>query len=507
MNSPVTVSPIPLDKIDQDVSNHRLISDPASDQQLVDSISANGVQQPIKVSSKAGGRFTLVFGFRRMAAAKRAGLTSIPAIVEHDLDINTIRALQAIENLERRALHPMEEAQFCQDLAETIVRRPDSADDDDGLAEALAQRIGRSRKWVELRLAMARLSPRVKQAFMDGDIHLQHAQLIARLVSHEAQEEVLGYVRAQESSWLKGRERIESKRPPSTIAETRAQVEKMLRDLATVPWKLEARFAGLPDCASCPHNSANRLDLFDGDQPKKPQCLDASCYSQKAKAASRAVVKATNTAIKEADKVTPSVAQRAIVGREVEFVRTPAVVEAARRRQKPSAASAAERRGQSSWELRHKAERAWRKAWREWYDHIGRELEPRMFADEPVVLAMLMLINRSGLIHWISDDSDEQAEGRRRDFAEAIRILARSGSRPADDLEDLCEILKPYLAADEDEDEDEQTPALSKLMGYAYPGESDDAIKIVAEAYGLDAPPPPDLETISAQIPGEGKAA
>ncbi|MFW6340664.1 MAG: ParB/RepB/Spo0J family partition protein, partial [Wenzhouxiangella sp.] len=94
MNSPVTVSPIPLDKIDQDVSNHRLISDPASDQQLVDSISANGVQQPIKVSSKAGGRFTLVFGFRRMAAAKRAGLTSIPAIVEHDLDINTIRALR-----------------------------------------------------------------------------------------------------------------------------------------------------------------------------------------------------------------------------------------------------------------------------------------------------------------------------------------------------------------------------------------------------------------------------
>lgn len=497
--SEMRVSLIPIDLIDEDVSNHRLAVDPDADRQLQQSIAARGVQQPIKIAAKGNGRFTLVFGFRRKAAATAAGLTAIPAIVEQGLDENAIRVLQAVENLERRELHPMEEARFCDDLANSITRQPGKQDSED-ISEAVAQRIGRSKRWVEARLALARLSPRVKQAFSDGDIHLAHAQLIARLASHEAQEEVLGAVQATTPSWLKGREQKESRRPPATISETRAQVERRLRDLDSVPWKLDAAFADRPPCSSCPQNSANRRDLFDDDQPKKPQCLEAACFSAKAKEASRAVVRATNTALKElGPKVTPSTAQSAIVMRDVGFIRPKAVVDAAKRRQSPDKPTRAEKRGEDDYKRQQAARELHEQQMDEWRNGLYQQLADKINIDDPIVLAMSVLIRASGIVEaadhprvrggttavWAADP-----QGTLKDCFELLAKAGDGVEPPTLALRELAKLLRPWLA-DQPEDEHRHLVAIEDHWAEVSDGPS---LRILAEAYGLPVPPTPTLK-------------
>jgi ParB/RepB/Spo0J family partition protein len=507
--SEMRVSQIPIDLIDEDVSNHRLSVDPEADRQLQQSIAERGVQQPIKVANKGAGRFTLVFGFRRKAAATAAGLTAIPAIVEQGLDENAIRVLQAVENLERRELHPMEEARFCDDLARSITRRPGKQDSDD-ISEAVAQRIGRSRRWVEARLAMARLSPRVKQAFSNGDIHLAHAQLIARLASHEAQEEVLGAVQARTPSWLEGRQRAEARTPPETIARTREHVERRLRDLDSVPWKLDAAFAERPACSSCPQNSANRLDLFDNDQPKKPQCLDAACYSVKTKAASRAVVKATNTALKEfGPKVTPTEAKGAIGMREVGFIQTKAVVDAAKRRQAPDKPTPAERRGADNWKRQNAVRDLHDKQLHDWSSKLYEQLATYIDIDDPIILAMSVLIRSSGIVDFAdgfckpADSGPMWAKDPQGTLKDCFELLAdaRDSAEGHRCFAELAQLLQPWLMP-QPRDEHQHLIALENDWAQLSDGP---ALRLLAEAYDLTPPPAPTLEEAEAQL--EEKAA
>lgn len=420
---------IALDLIDEDVSNHRLLVDPAADDALLASIQANGVQQPIKLARKKEGRYTLVFGFRRTAMAKKAGLDRIPALVVNGLTATEIRSLQAIENLERKELHPMEEAQFCQDLHDTL-----DPENHGGayLPELIAQRVGRSVKWVENRLALSRLSPRVKKCFMDGDIQLQHAQLIGRLVSHDAQEEVLGRVKAQTYDFLTGRERIEGKDPAKTIRETRQLVEARLRDLSGVNWKLDAEFVGMPACTACSHNSANRLDLFDGDAPKRPQCLNAPCFQLKTKEAGLAVRRASNTLAKTEEKYTPTTARKAMKERAVEFVVEKAVVEAAKHKmpsQKSSGAGAtkAENNGRAKQERKNKIEAELRERMRKWLTPLTKTLDAKHAETlkNPIATAMIALLVLSEIVE-VADRAwggKKKQEAARMQLRKVVQLL------------------------------------------------------------------------------------
>ena len=82
-------------------------------QELSDSIKQHGVMQPIvirKVASDAQEvRYEIIAGERRWRAAKRAGLTHVPAIVREMSDQVAI-ALALIENIQRQDLNPMEQA-------------------------------------------------------------------------------------------------------------------------------------------------------------------------------------------------------------------------------------------------------------------------------------------------------------------------------------------------------------------------------------------------------------
>lgn len=101
---------------------------------LAESIGERGVVQPLVVRPVPGGTFELVAGERRWRAAARAGLETVPAVVQESDELHRLETA-LIENMAREDLNPVEEARAVAALIEDLgVTR-----------EAVARRVGRSR--------------------------------------------------------------------------------------------------------------------------------------------------------------------------------------------------------------------------------------------------------------------------------------------------------------------------------------------------------------------------
>lgn len=79
-------------------------------EELAESIRIHGILQPLALRRRENGRYQIIAGERRFRAAKRAGLTSVPAVII-DADDREVAELALIENLQREDLNPVEEAE------------------------------------------------------------------------------------------------------------------------------------------------------------------------------------------------------------------------------------------------------------------------------------------------------------------------------------------------------------------------------------------------------------
>lgn len=155
------VPEISIDRIDvAEGHNPRQRFEEAELAELEASIAEHGVVQAITVrSSDEEGRFVLVAGERRLVAAKRAGLSEIPALVREGK--GALGAAVA-ENLTRADLDVIEEAEAVRRLAEL----------EDLDQAALAKRIGKSRSWASERLRLLKLPEGCREGFASGELPL-----------------------------------------------------------------------------------------------------------------------------------------------------------------------------------------------------------------------------------------------------------------------------------------------------------------------------------------------
>jgi ParB/RepB/Spo0J family partition protein len=137
--------------------------------ELAASIKANGILQPLLVRPKAG-KYELVCGHRRLAAARQAGLDQVP-VFARDMDDVSALAAQIIENVQREDTHALDEADAYRRLLTTA--KLDVA--------TIAARVGRSVPYVYDRMRLAALVPEVKQLFRADRITPGHAVVLARL--------------------------------------------------------------------------------------------------------------------------------------------------------------------------------------------------------------------------------------------------------------------------------------------------------------------------------------
>lgn len=154
-------------------------------QELAASIKAHGVLQPLNVMpvdpmsapAAAGARYQLIAGERRLAAARLAGLKTVPVIVRSNVSPQEALELAMIENLQRADLNPMEEAAGYERLMSEFRLTQEQA----------AERVGKSRAAVANKVRLLTLPDLLQEALRGGEISEGHARALLGLDVPELQ--------------------------------------------------------------------------------------------------------------------------------------------------------------------------------------------------------------------------------------------------------------------------------------------------------------------------------
>ncbi len=155
---------IPLERLDEGTNVRTERRRPSHlDYGLTASVRAHGILQPITVCRR-GSRYEILFGHRRAAAARAAGLATVPAIVEPAPADRPL--LQLVENEHRRRVDPMGIARA---LRATLAAHP-------GMTQTeLARAISRQVSWVNQHLALLELDELTAERVAAGRIGVQRA--------------------------------------------------------------------------------------------------------------------------------------------------------------------------------------------------------------------------------------------------------------------------------------------------------------------------------------------
>ncbi len=169
MATDVPANRLPVDRIRRGRYQPRRHFDEDKLRELADSITAQGMVQPIVVRSVEDG-YEIIAGERRWRAAQLAGLAEVPVVI-HEVDDQTAMAMALIENIQRDDLNPLEEASALHRLL-----------DEFGLThQQVAQSVGKSRTTVTNLLRLLELDPAVKSLLEAGQIEMGHARALLGL--------------------------------------------------------------------------------------------------------------------------------------------------------------------------------------------------------------------------------------------------------------------------------------------------------------------------------------
>jgi ParB family transcriptional regulator, chromosome partitioning protein len=266
------VEEIPLDRIQPSQANPRRRNDKAALAELAESIKLRGVLQPILVRPLNGDGYQIVCGERRYEASRTAQKKTIPARVVNLSDAEALE-LAVIENVQREDVHELDEALGYQALMRQNPERY--------TVDTLAQKIGRSPKYIYGRLKLADLTPNLQAAFYEGKLTVGHANEIARLepkYQELALQECFPDHRTTKAI-------LKDKDPrPVTVRELRDWIEREIHlSLAQAPF--DANDPNLVPsagpCSTCPKRSGSNPLLFADSIRKADVCVDPECYSQK----------------------------------------------------------------------------------------------------------------------------------------------------------------------------------------------------------------------------------
>ena len=135
--------------------------------ELARSISEQGILQPLVVSPRTEGGYTLIAGERRLCASKMAGMTDLPVVIRHVTEAEAYE-LALIENIQREDLNPLEEAEAYQRLI----------GEHGYTQEALAKRVGKGRPTVSNALRLLKLGPSIREKLLRGALSAGHARAL-----------------------------------------------------------------------------------------------------------------------------------------------------------------------------------------------------------------------------------------------------------------------------------------------------------------------------------------
>jgi ParB family chromosome partitioning protein len=165
------VANLEIADIDKNPFQTRYVSDKDALEELADSIRANGVVQPILVRpGEEDGRYILVLGERRLLASKKAGKTTIPAMVRK-VSLQQAAEMTIVENLQREDLSALEQAEAFRVLSNEFKMTQ----------QQIAERVGLSRASVTNYMRLLKLPRDVMQLLAEKKLTFSEAKELLAL--------------------------------------------------------------------------------------------------------------------------------------------------------------------------------------------------------------------------------------------------------------------------------------------------------------------------------------
>ena len=234
LSAPAVVQQIPVDQIAPSRHQARKDFDEEGIQQLAASIEKEDLLQPITVR-KVGEGYELIAGERRLRAVKILGRPTIQAMVIEVASEAAACAKGLVENLQRKDLNPIEEAEGFQEL-----NRLDPAY---WTHDEIAKVAGHSRVYVTQSLGFSGLAPKVKDYVSRLTLTRSHALELMRL-DPEKQEETADKVVKGDLSRENTRKLVDQLIKPKGEAAKESQGEKPASSISFSRSKTEIRFSG-----------------------------------------------------------------------------------------------------------------------------------------------------------------------------------------------------------------------------------------------------------------------
>jgi len=198
----VGVRIVPVDHIEPNPEQPRMVFEQAALDELTASIREHGVLQPILVRPLGPNTYQIVAGERRWRASRQAGLHTIPALIE-EIDDDTALEIAIIENLQREDLSPLDEAA----MYDRMIHEHGYS------IRKLADKLGKDKGYLENRLRLADAPPEVRELVSLRKDSLSHAYELMKVDDQKKRRKLAEQVARGQLTLIKLREKIEGRRP------------------------------------------------------------------------------------------------------------------------------------------------------------------------------------------------------------------------------------------------------------------------------------------------------
>ena len=236
----------------------RILAEDMAVNGLINPITLRDVTEQYKGVPIPGGEyFEIVAGRRRHAAAKLLGWTEIESYALEEGEKEKADAISASENINRLAMHPLDEAE----IFRRLIERGETA-------ESLAKRYDRTKAGIWQRVQLLDLSEGIKELFRQGKISL-HAAAMLKSLDAQQQDAFCVYFKKTPMSKMWEKSGMSDEDVKEFIAETNGD-------------KLHKCVAGA-ECQNC------KKRTYYSDKELFPElggntgdaCLDHECYADK----------------------------------------------------------------------------------------------------------------------------------------------------------------------------------------------------------------------------------
>lgn len=265
---------IPLKQITESGTNPRSTFDDALISELAASIKEKGLLSPVMVRpnkkmadtpSNGWAKYEIVAGARRLRASRIAGLKDIPCLVRELTDEEAFE-IQIIENLQRKDVHPLDEAAAFQKMLENTTHTYTMDD--------IAAKVGKQKAYITQRLKLNDLVDSFKELFYSDVIQIGHAMELCRLQPDDQLACTKELIKKDYS---------DNKEYAAPLHQLKSFIHRtVLLDLseASFPKDDATLYKKAGACTTCSKRSGYNLDLFN-DIAESDRCFDGACFNKK----------------------------------------------------------------------------------------------------------------------------------------------------------------------------------------------------------------------------------